>query len=291
MTYTDVVNEAKDKTYEVVSDLKQLLSTQDNAESVDDDNDTVVVPRKKLKEMLAAAKLGNKSVSKVHRFTQAEIHRSNFEKAILRNEAIKDTADREASFTHTLSVIQELEGMGNSVNQGSKIATQINYMLGGLTSPPSLHFFDAALAAYVQEHDLINYAKSPSGPAFEDFLYQFSGAYQDKTIAPGSLAASVLFVPQHNTEPEETPDPLKFVATDSRSQETINADFADFMHFAARRTLEHEKHNRDAERERQKILGGAAASSSADAPNAPSAPGEGVHLATAPRGAEEMRLE
>lgn len=270
MTYTEAVNEAKDKTYEVVSDLKQLLNTQDgDAEFVDDDSDMVVVPRQKLKEMLAAAKLGNKSVSKVHRVTKAELNRSNFEKAILKNEAIKDTADREASFTHTLSVIQELEGMSNSVNQGTKISTQINYMLGGLTSPPSLHFFDAALAAYVQEHDLINYAKSPSGPAFEDFLYQFSGAYQDKTIAPGSLASTVLFVPQHNKEPKETPNPLNFVPKDSRSQETIDANFADFMHFAAHRTLEHEKH-KISERGHQSILDEMAAGVS----------GEGVHMST-----------
>ena len=268
MTYSDVINEAKDSTYLVVDELKQLLSPPgEAAECSDADSGAITISRKKLKELLVAAKAGNKGLTKVHRYTQAELNRSNFEKAILKKEAIKDTVDREACFTHTLSVIQELEGMGTTVNQGSKISTQINHMLGGMTSPPCLHFFDASLATYVQEHDLLNYAKMPSGPAFEEFLYQFSGAYLDSTIAPGSLAGSVLFVPQHATEPEKRVDPMGFVLKDTRSQQTIDASFVDFMNYAARRTLEEEVHNAPIDTERRELLSRMA-----------SASGEGVHI-------------
>jgi len=225
-------------TYEAVKVLKEALKQSKHPRALPDgdEDDIIHVSRKKLKAALDSTKFANRSLGSLHRKYEADINRANLETQITRFEAIKDVVEREACYTHTLSVIQELEGLATSVDQGIRTAAQINLMLGGLTSPPCLHYFDSHLVHYVHEQDLKNQFRYRSGPDPNLMLKQFTAGVLDPSTPPDSLAANNALLPH-----ERLPKVIQLTKPPPISDEKLNASFMDFLVDMAEHAVECER--------------------------------------------------
>tara|TARA_B110000858_G_scaffold169639_1_gene198914 strand:+ start:263 stop:1030 length:768 start_codon:yes stop_codon:yes gene_type:complete len=224
--YNDTMQLCQTSTYDAVKVLKEALKQSKHPRGLFecDDEDTIVVSRKKIKAALDNTKSANRSFGSLHRKYTAEINRANLETQITRFEAIKDVVEREACYTHTLGVIQELEGLSTSVDHGIKTAAQINLMLGGLTSPPCLHYFDSHLVHYVHEQDLKNQFRHRCGPDPISLLKQFTAGVLDPATHPDSLAANNALLPH-----ERLPKVVQVSKAPPISDEKLNESFMDFL--------------------------------------------------------------
>jgi hypothetical protein len=236
--YNDAMQLCQISTYDAVKVLKEALKQSKHPRALPDENeeDIILVSRKKLKAALDSTKSANRTLGRIHRKYEAEINRANLETQITRFEAVKDVVEREACYTHTLGVIQELEGLATSVDQGIKTAAQINLMLGGLTSPPSLHYFDSHLVHYVHEQDLKNHFRHRSGPDPLSLLKQFTAGVLDPATHPDSLAANNALLPH-----ERLPKVLPVCAAPPISDEKLHTSFMDFLVEMAEHAVECER--------------------------------------------------
>ena len=222
--YELAMKDARGLTHGVARELKSILQGQSSKEGEKDEKgvecgegeggegeeETVKVSKKRLRLILEDVRSGNRSIGHMHRIRESDFDRVAWEKSIIKYEMMKDIVDREACYTHTLQTIQSVEGLSGVTDTGVRVASQINLMLGGLTSPPSLHFYDAQLCEFLYEQDLAQGYKVHYVPHPDSFNYLYTAGFLDPEVyPPGSLAANVAFTPEVRNAPPPPPTPLE----------------------------------------------------------------------------------